>query len=109
MKRTLKKRVRKGWNAMGITSSTNHAAAFTQGLALFDPASTKGKVMVMFTDGVTTAGNLPNSVATLAKAQGVIHLLQMLLYEYGWLRVCYSMSIWNTHGNPLRLLHGLKM
>lgn len=57
----------------GLTAggSTNHADAFTQALALFDPASTNAKVMVLFTDGVTTAGGPPNPVATLAKSQGV--------------------------------------
>ena len=52
--------------------STNHADAFTKALDLFDPASANAKVMVMFTDGVTTAGGDPNTVATLAKSQGVI-------------------------------------
>ena len=52
--------------------STNHEDAFTKALALFDPASGNAKVMVMFTDGVTTAGGPPNPVATTAKAQGVI-------------------------------------
>lgn len=52
--------------------STNHADAFTQALALFNPTSASAKVMVMFTDGVTTAGGPPNPVATLAKSQGVI-------------------------------------
>lgn len=58
----------------GLTAggSTNHEDAFTKALALFDPASTNAKVMVMFTDGVTTAGGPPNPVATAAKAQGVI-------------------------------------
>lgn len=52
--------------------STNHEDAFTKALDLFDPMSTNAKVMVMFTDGVTTAGGPPNPVATAAKAQGVI-------------------------------------
>lgn len=52
--------------------STNHADAFTKALDLFDPASSNAKVMVMFTDGVTTAGGDPNPVASAAKAQGVI-------------------------------------
>ncbi len=51
---------------------TNHADAFTKALELFDPASGNAKVMVMFTDGVTTAGGDPNTVATAAKTQGVI-------------------------------------
>src|SRR5699024_5506920 len=52
--------------------STNHADAFTQALDLFDPASSNAKVMIMFTDGMTTAGGDSNTVATAAKAQGVI-------------------------------------
>ncbi|MBQ8163952.1 MAG: VWA domain-containing protein [Clostridia bacterium] len=59
-------------DALSSGGSTNHADAFTKALDLFDPASTNAKVMVMFTDGVTTAGGNPNTVATLAKSQGVI-------------------------------------
>lgn len=39
---------------------TNHADAFAKATALFDPNSTNAKVMVMFTDGKTTAGPDPN-------------------------------------------------
>lgn len=59
-------------DALVAGGSTNHADAFTKALSLFDPASANAKVMVMFTDGVTTAGGPPNPVATLAKSQGVI-------------------------------------
>ena len=59
-------------DALDADGSTNHEDAFTKALDLFDPASTNAKVMVMFTDGVTTAGGDPNPVATLAKSQGVI-------------------------------------
>lgn len=59
-------------DALDADGSTNHADAFTKGLQLFNPASNNAKVMIMFTDGVTTAGGDPNAVATLAKAQGVI-------------------------------------
>lgn len=52
--------------------STNHADAFTKATQLFDPASTNARVMVMFTDGVTTAGPPPTPVAQAAKAQGII-------------------------------------
>lgn len=52
--------------------NTNHADAFTKALDLFDPTSTNAKVMVMFTDGVTTVGDPPTPVATAAKAQGII-------------------------------------
>ena len=59
-------------DALTADGSTNHEDAFTKALDLFDSASTNAKVMVMFTDGVTTAGGNPNTVATLAKSQGVI-------------------------------------
>lgn len=59
-------------NALSAGGQTNHADAFTKALQLFDPNSTNAKVMVMFTDGETTAGGDPNIVATTAKAQGVI-------------------------------------
>ena len=58
-------------NALDADGSTNHADAFTQALDLFDPQSTNAKVMVMVTDGVTTAGGDANVVATAAKAAGV--------------------------------------
>lgn len=59
-------------DALSAGGNTNHADAFTKANALFDPASTNAKVMVMFTDGVTTAGGDPAAVAAAAKAQGVI-------------------------------------
>lgn len=59
-------------NALTADGSTNHEDAFIKALDLFDPASGNAKVMVMFTDGETTAGGNPNTVATAAKAQGVI-------------------------------------
>ena len=59
-------------DALTAGGSTNHADAFTKALELFDPQSQNAKVMVMFTDGKTTAGGDPNEVATAAKAQGVI-------------------------------------
>ena len=52
--------------------STNHAAAFTQAMDLFDPQSSNAKVIVMFTDGNTTTGAPPTPVAEAAKAQGII-------------------------------------
>ena len=57
---------------LSASGSTNHADAFTKALQLFDPTSTNEKVMIMFTDGLTTAGGNPNTVATLAKSQGII-------------------------------------
>ncbi len=52
--------------------STNHADAFAEAAAMFDPASTNAKVMVMFTDGKTTAGPDPNPVAAAARASGIV-------------------------------------
>lgn len=52
--------------------STNHADAFAKATELFDPASGNARVMVMFTDGNTTAGAPPAPVAAAARAQGII-------------------------------------
>ena len=52
--------------------STNHADAFAKAAELFDPASGNARVMVMFTDGNTTAGAPPALVAAAARAQGII-------------------------------------
>lgn len=58
-------------NALSADGSTNHEDAFTKALALFDSQSANAKVMVMVTDGVTTAGGDANIVATAAKTAGV--------------------------------------
>lgn len=59
-------------DALSAGGQTNHADGFTKALDLFDPASSNAKIMVMFTDGVTTAGADPAPVAALAKSQGII-------------------------------------
>ena len=59
-------------DALSSGGRTNHEDAFSKALDIFDPASANAKVMVMFTDGVTTAGGDPNAVASAAKAQDVI-------------------------------------
>ena len=41
-------------------------------VSLFDPLSANAKVIVMFTDGKTTAGAPPAPVAAAARAAGVI-------------------------------------
>ena len=58
----------------GLTAggSTNHADAFTKAAELFAPPSGNARVMVMFTDGNTTAGAPPAPVAAAARAQGII-------------------------------------
>lgn len=52
--------------------STNHADAFSKAVQLFDPNSANAKVIVMFTDGKTTAGPPPAPVAAAARASGII-------------------------------------
>lgn len=59
-------------NALSANGSTNHAGAFEKALGLFNTLSTNEKVIVMFTDGVTTAGDNPAPIAAAAKAQGII-------------------------------------
>lgn len=52
--------------------STNHGDAFEKAVALFDPMSANEKVIVMFTDGKTTAGPPPAPIAEAAKAAGIV-------------------------------------
>lgn len=59
-------------NGLMAGGSTNHADAFTKAAALFDPVSTSDKVMVMFTDGQTTAGGDSSPIAAAARAEGVV-------------------------------------
>ncbi len=58
-------------DSLTANGRTNHRDAFEKALALFDPQSANAKVMVMFTDGNTTAGGDPEPIAAAAKAQGV--------------------------------------
>lgn len=46
-------------DSLSAGGSTNHADAFSKAIALFDPSSSNDKVIVMFTDGKTTAGAPP--------------------------------------------------
>ncbi len=59
-------------DALVTGGATNHADAFLKGMELFDPASQNAQVMVMFTDGNTTAGPLPAPVADAARARGIV-------------------------------------
>ena len=59
-------------DAIAAAGSTNHADAFAKATQLFDPLSTNAKVIVLFTDGKTTAGPPPAPVAAAARASGVI-------------------------------------
>lgn len=52
--------------------STNHAAAFTAATALLTPPSGNDRVVVMFTDGRTTAGGNPSPVASALRASGAV-------------------------------------
>ena len=51
---------------------TNHADAFSVATSLLGTPSSNAKVMVMFTDGNTTAGGNPSPVAAAARAQGIV-------------------------------------
>ena len=55
--------------------STNHAAAFTQAMDLFDPQSSNAKVIVMFTDGNTTTGAPPHTGGRSRQGPRHHHLL----------------------------------
>ena len=55
-------------DALTAGGNTNHADAFSTAAGLFDPASSNAKVIVMFTDGNTTAGPPPAPVADAASA-----------------------------------------
>ena len=59
-------------DSLSAGGSTNHADAFATATELFNPPSGNAKVMVMFTDGNTTAGIPPAPVAAAARAQGII-------------------------------------
>lgn len=59
-------------DALDASGSTNHAAAFSAAMQLFDPQSANAKVIVLFTDGKTTAGPPPAPIAAAARAEGII-------------------------------------
>lgn len=59
-------------DGLSAGGSTNHADAFTKATQLLQSSTGNQKFMIMFTDGFTTAGGNPNTVATAAKAQGII-------------------------------------
>ena len=72
--------------------STNHAAAFTKAMDLFDPSSSNAKVIVLFTDGKTTTGTPPAPVAAQAKAKGISELTGTCTAQEG--------TIWYTDCLP---------
>lgn len=59
-------------DGLAAGGNTNHADAFAKAIGLFDPNSSNAKVIVMFTDGKTTAGAPPAPVAAAARAQGIV-------------------------------------
>ena len=59
-------------SALTAEGSTNHADAFTKAIGLFDPTSSNARVIVMFTDGKTTAGPPPAPIAAAARADEII-------------------------------------
>ncbi len=59
-------------DSLTAAGNTNHADAFTKAVDLLTPPSGNARVIVMFTDGKTTAGLPPAPVAASAKAQGII-------------------------------------
>lgn len=59
-------------NALTAGGSTNHGDAFAQATQLLETGSNPVKVMVLFTDGNTTAGPPPAPIAAQARAKGII-------------------------------------
>ena len=60
--------------AIGALSSgglANHADAFTRAVQLLDGSDADRRIIVMFTDGITTAGGPPAPIAEAARAQGI--------------------------------------
>lgn len=57
-------------NSFSALGSTNHAAAFSKAQEMFDPLSSNRKIILMFTDGETSAGPDPDPVAQAAKTSG---------------------------------------
>lgn len=60
-----------GIDALVAGGNTNHSEAFKKGKEIFDPMSTKAKVIILFTDGETTVGPNPSINAQLAKDAGI--------------------------------------
>lgn len=58
-------------NDLNAQGRTNHSAAFSKAIELFDPASDNQKIIVLFTDGRTTEGGDATPIAAMAKAMGI--------------------------------------
>lgn len=59
-------------DSLSAGGSTNHADAFAKAIQLLSDNSQNRKIIVMFTDGKTTAGPPPAFVAQAAKESGII-------------------------------------
>lgn len=59
-------------DSLAAGGTTNHADAFAKATQLLDGSSVQNKVIVLFTDGKTTAGPPPAPVAAAARAKGII-------------------------------------
>lgn len=59
-------------NGLTAGGGTNHGGAFAASQGLFEPSSSNARVIVMFTDGVTTSGPAPGPIAAAARAAGTI-------------------------------------
>ena len=59
-------------DSLTVGGNTNHADAFTKATQMLSASSSQNRVIVLFTDGNTTAGAPPTPVVAAAKAQGII-------------------------------------
>ena len=55
---------------IAVGGSTNHSAAFTEARKMIDYNVKNDKIVIMFTDGITTEGNDPASITTAIKNEG---------------------------------------
>ena len=58
-------------NGLTAGGGTNHGDAFAKAQGLFENTSSNARVIVMFTDGVTTSGPAPGPIAAAARAAGI--------------------------------------
>ena len=59
-------------NGLTAGGGTNHGDAFAKAQGLFENTSSNARVIVMFTDGVTTSGPAPGPIAAAARAAGTV-------------------------------------
>ncbi len=58
-------------DSLNAGGSTNHKEAFEKASDMLQPSASLRRILVMFTDGVTTTGGNPNPVAESIKAAGM--------------------------------------